>query len=68
MTTASEQILLDPPDWSKLTSIEISVFAETVNTLLDYGIFRPALAAELVGYRDAANTEMGRRVASGARA
>lgn len=63
--TDDSRILLDPPDWSKLTNVEISLFAETVNTLLDFGIFRPPLAAELVNYRDAANAEMRGRVSAG---
>ncbi|HEY1699792.1 MAG TPA: hypothetical protein VGG75_08785 [Trebonia sp.] len=63
--TDDNRILLDPPDWSKLTNVEISLFAETVNTLLDFGIFRPPLAAELVNYRDAASAEMHIRVSAG---
>lgn len=60
--TDTNRILMDPPDWSKLTNVEISLFAETVNTLLDFGIFRPTLAAELVNYREAANAVVHIRV------
>jgi hypothetical protein len=63
--TDDNRILLDPPDWPKLTNVEISLFAETVNTLLDFGIFRPPLTAELVNYRDAANAEMRNRISPG---
>lgn len=60
----NERILLDPPDWSRLENRQISLFAETVNTILDFGIFRPPLAVELASYRDAANAEMSNRVAA----
>lgn len=61
----SDEILLDPPEWPKLTDIEVGLFVEAVNTLLDFGIFRPHLAAELVSYRDTANTQMRDRLQSG---
>jgi hypothetical protein len=57
-------ILLDPPDWPELSNDQLTVFVESVNSLLDYGIFRPPLATELVAYRDAASGEISARIAS----
>lgn len=57
-----EQILLDPPDWSALSNDQLTIFVESVNSLLDYGIFRPPLATELVRYRDAASVEISARI------
>lgn len=62
MSTAA-RILLDPPDWHGLSNDQLATFAESVNSLLDSGIFRPPLAAELVKYRDAASDEMTARIA-----
>lgn len=59
----AERILLDPPDWHGLSNDQLATFAESVNNLLDFGIFRPPLAAELVKYRDAASDEMTARIA-----
>lgn len=59
----SERILLDPPDWRRLSNDQLRAFVESVNSLLDFGIFRPALAAELVRYRDAAGDEISARIA-----
>jgi hypothetical protein len=42
---------------------ELRAFVESVNSLLDCGIFRPPLAAELVRYRDAAAEEISARIA-----
>ena len=56
------RILLDPPDWPGLSNDQITAFVEAVNALLDYGIFRPALAAELVRYRDAASDQISARI------
>lgn len=58
-----ERILLDPPDWPGLSNDQLSTFVESVNALLDYGIFRPPLATELVRYRDAASDEITARIA-----
>lgn len=57
-----EQILLDPPDWLVLSNDQLTRFVESVNSLLDYGIFRPPLATELVRYRDAASDEVTTRI------
>jgi hypothetical protein len=43
--------------------IKPTVFMESVNSLIDLGIFRPPLAAELVRYRDAAAAEISTRIA-----
>jgi hypothetical protein len=56
-------ILLDPPDWPGLSNDQLRAFVESVNSLLDYGIFRPPLATELVTYRDAASDEISARIA-----
>lgn len=61
--TNTEPILLDPPDWAGLSNDQLKVFVESVNSLLDYGIFRPPLAAELVRYRDAASDQISVRIA-----
>lgn len=61
--TNIERILLDPPDWIGLSNDQLKVFVESVNSLLDYGIFRPPLAVELVRYRDAASDEINARIA-----
>lgn len=58
-----EPILLDPPDWPALGNDELRAFTESVNILLDCGIFRPPLATELVRYRDAAAEEITARIA-----
>jgi hypothetical protein len=55
-------VLLDPPDWSGLSNDQLTAFVEAVNALLDYGIFRPLLAAELVRYRDAASDQITSRI------
>jgi hypothetical protein len=55
-------VLLDQPDWSGLSNQQLTAFVEAVNALLDYGIFRPLLAAELVRYRDAASDEITARI------
>lgn len=57
-----EPILLDPPDWPRLSNDQLKAFVESVNSLLDYGIFRPPLAAELVRYRDVASDEISARI------
>lgn len=57
-----DQILLDPPDWPVLSNDQLTKFVESVNSLLDYGIFRPPLATELVRYRDAASDEFTARI------
>lgn len=57
-----EPILLDPPEWSALSNGQLTIFVESVNSLLDYGIFRPSLATELVRYRDAASDEFSARI------
>lgn len=59
----NQPILLDPPDWPDLSNGQLGTFVESVNSLLDYGIFRPPLAAELVRYRDAASDEISARIA-----
>lgn len=59
----TERILLDPPDWPGMGNDQIRTFVESVNSLLDSGIFRPPLAAELVRYRDAASEEISARIA-----
>jgi hypothetical protein len=51
-----------PPDWSSLTNMEISKFAESVAVLLKTGVFPAALAEELSAYREKANEEMRVRV------
>lgn len=61
--SSPELILLDPPDWPALSNDQLRAFAESVNTRLDTGIFRPPLAAELVRYRDAAADEISARIA-----
>lgn len=58
-----ERILLDPPEWPELSNDQLTIFVESVNSLLDCGIFRPTLAAELVRYRDAAGDEISTRIA-----
>lgn len=58
-----EPILLDPPDWPGLSNDQLRTFVESVNSLLDYGIFRPPIATELVTYRDAASDEISARIA-----
>jgi hypothetical protein len=58
----AEPVLLDPPDWPGLSDDQLTVFVESVNSLLDYGIFRPPLATELVRYRDAAAAEISTRI------
>ena len=58
-----ERILLDPPDWPGLSNDQLRAFVESVNALLDYGIFRPPLATELVSYRDTASDEISARIA-----
>jgi hypothetical protein len=60
----SNRILLDPPDWPGLSNDQLRTFVESVNGLLDYGIFRPPLATELVRYRDAASDEISARIAA----
>jgi len=62
--SAGERILLDPPDWAGLTDDQLTAFVESVHHLLDAGIFRPPLAAELVQYRDAASEEISTRIAA----
>jgi hypothetical protein len=57
-----EPVLLDPPDWPGLSNDQLTAFVEAVNALLDYGIFRPPLAAELVRYRDAASDQISVRI------
>ena len=57
------RILLDPPDWPGLDNDQLHAFVESVNSLLDFGIFRPPLATELVRYRDAASDEISARIA-----
>ena len=59
----AEPVLLDPPNWPGLSNDQLTVFVESVNSLLDYGIFRPPLATELVTYRDAASDEISARIA-----
>lgn len=59
----AELILLDPPDWPGMSNDQLRMFVESVNSLLDSGIFRPPLAAELVTYRDAAGEEISARIA-----
>ncbi len=59
----AEPVLLDPPDWPGLSDDQLTVFVESVNSLLDSGIFRPPLAIELVGYREAAAAEISARIA-----
>lgn len=61
--TSNEPVLLDPPDWPGLSNDQIEAFVESANSLLDSGIFRPPLAAELVRYRDAAGEEISARIA-----
>jgi len=63
----AEPILLDPPDWPGLTNDQLTAFVESVHHLLDSGIFRPPLAAELVRYRDAAAAEISARLAGNLR-
>jgi hypothetical protein len=59
----AQPVLLDPPDWPGLSNDQLTVFVESVNSLLDYGIFRPPLAEELVRYRDAASAAISARIA-----
>jgi hypothetical protein len=59
----AEAILLDPPDWPGLGNDQLTAFVEAVNALLDFGIFRPPLATELVRYRDTAAGEISARIA-----
>jgi hypothetical protein len=59
----TERTLLDPPDWPDLTNDQLRTFVEAVNSLLDFGVFRPALATELARYRDAASDEISARIA-----
>lgn len=59
----AERILLDPPDWPGLSNDQLRTFVESVNSLLDFGVFRPPLAAGLVEYRDAAGSEISARIA-----
>ena len=61
--SSSVRILLDPPDWAGLSNDQLTTFVESVHALLDFGIFRPPLAAELVRYRDAASEEISARIA-----
>jgi hypothetical protein len=42
----AQPVLLDPPNWPGLSNDQLTVFVESVNSLLDYGIFRPPLATE----------------------
>lgn len=65
--SGTEPVLLDPPHWPALGSDQLAAFVESVNNLLDSGIFRPPLAAELVQYRDAAGQEISARIAGKAR-
>ena len=62
--SSSARILLDPPDWAGLGNDQLTTFVESVNALLDFGIFRPPLAAELVKYRDTASEEISVRIAA----
>jgi hypothetical protein len=57
------RILLDSPDWRGQSDDQLRAFVESVNSLLDFGIFRPPLATELVQYRDAASDEISVRIA-----
>ncbi len=59
----TEPILPDPPDWPQMGNDQLRAFVESVNSLLDFGIFRPPLAAGLVRYRDAAADQISARVA-----
>lgn len=59
----AERVLLDPPDWPGMGNDQLRMFVESVNSLLDSGIFRPPLAAGLVRYRDAASEEISARIA-----
>jgi hypothetical protein len=61
------RILLDAPDWPGLSNDQLARFVDSVDTLLDFGVFRPPLAMELVRYRDAANDEISARLAGGLR-
>lgn len=61
--TTGEPVLLDPPDWPGLSNDQLRMFVESVNSLLDCGIFRPPLATELVAYRDAASEQISARIA-----
>ena len=61
--STGDPVLLDPPDWPGLTSDQLTAFVESVHHLLDPGIFRPPLAAELVSYRDAAAAQISARIA-----
>lgn len=61
--SGTEPVLLDPPHWPDLGNDELRTFVESVNSLLDAGIFRPPLAAELARYRDAAAEEISARIA-----
>jgi hypothetical protein len=61
--TPNKPILLDPPDWPGLSNDQLKAFVESLNNLLDFGIFRPPLTAELVRYRDAASDEISARIA-----
>ena len=65
--SSSAPILVDPPDWAGLSNDQLTTFVESVHALLDYGIFRPPLAAELVQYRDAASEEISSRIAGKSR-
>lgn len=58
----TESIPAVPPDWSGLTNMQISKFAESIGSLLDAGIFPLGLAEELSAYRDKANEEMSTRL------
>ncbi len=60
---SAEPVLLDPPHWPAMGNDELRAFVESVNSLLDCGIFRPPLAAELVRYRDAAAEQISARIA-----
>lgn len=62
--SGTEPVLLDPPDWPGMGNDQLTGFVEAVNTLLDAGIFRPRLAAELVAYRDAAAAQVSTRIAA----
>ena len=58
----TESIPAVPADWSGLTNMQISKFAESIGSLLDAGIFPGGLAEELSAYRDKANEEMTTRL------
>lgn len=55
-------VLLNPPDWPKFQNEQISCFAESLNTVLSFGIFPQPLARQLSNYVFTANAVLQDRV------